>query len=171
MSADLYLHELPEGMEFAYEQWRSGDPIAAVRAMLLSRGYDMDAVPSPVLPPHIQGLIGLEVSTANARRRGGEQLLRFAECPTVWIGQVSWLSAAAFDDRDRFVPTAVARVDELFLPLPVVDEELVAATAAALELPDTSVYGASGGRGVSAPGPVVEWLTERVGSRVYPVSH
>lgn len=62
----------------------------------------------------------------------------------VWIGQVSWISAAFTpEDEDvaRYVPASVARIHDLYLHAPVVTPRLITATMVALSLRNESMYG------------------------------
>jgi len=65
-------------------------------------------------------------------RKWDEDLERAAEkrifaTPNIWIGEVSWLKAALFEDgEETFIPDTVAKVQEIIgEDQPVIDEELI----------------------------------------------
>jgi hypothetical protein len=64
-----------------------------------------------------------------------------AASPNVWVGEVSWLKAALFEDGDRFVPSPVQKIHELIGEnLPVLDQALYQQLLDALRLPNQTSY-------------------------------
>lgn len=66
---------------------------------------------------------------------GGKNWDLIDDAPNVWIGEVSWLKAMVFDDRERFVPNTVQAVSDIIgEDLPVIDDALIARVREAFSL-------------------------------------
>lgn len=90
---------------------------------------------------------------------------RIQSCPTVWIGEVSWLKAAVFEDADRYVPDPVNAIsDAIGEDLPVLDEVLRAKLLEALALPNGTAYS------ITTVDKLREWLDQHMGQRLFTVS-
>lgn len=87
------------------------------------------------------------------------------ETPNIWIGEVSWLKAALFEGAESFVPSGVAKVQEIIgEDLPTVDDALIEQIREAL--------GGENGTGysVTKPDPVIDFLLAHRGKRCFTVS-
>ena len=93
----------------------------------------------------------------------------------IWVGEVSWLKAALFEDRESFVPDVVNAVSDIVgRDLPVIDESMIAHIRAAFDLPNKTAKpdGVWGGRGyaLATVDDVVEFLEARIGCWVFTIS-
>lgn len=61
-------------------------------------------------------------------------------CPSVHVGDVSWLKASLFDEVDKYVPAPVYRVSELLPSSQEITPELVEQIDAAFDLENKSIY-------------------------------
>lgn len=51
---------------------------------------------------------------------------KIASTPEIWVGEVSWLKAALFEDADTFIPNTIAKVTEIIgEDLPIIDDSLL----------------------------------------------
>lgn len=90
---------------------------------------------------------------------------KIARTPNVWVGEVSWLKAALFEDEEKYIPTAIEQIHEIIgEDLPVIDDELIARIEQALRLPNKTRYR------VAKPEEVVEFLRKYKGERCFTVS-
>lgn len=65
---------------------------------------------------------------------------RICNTDNIWIGEVSWLKAALFDD-DKYIPDTVARVNEIIGEnLPICDEILIENIMTSFYLPNKTSY-------------------------------
>jgi len=61
--------------------------------------------------------------------------------PNVWVGEVSWLKAALFEDEEKYVPGPVAKVfDIIDEHLPMIDDALIEQIREALRVENTTSY-------------------------------
>jgi hypothetical protein len=87
------------------------------------------------------------------------------ETPSIWIGEVSWLKAAVFEDADEYVPNAVQTIHELIgEEFPVLNEELKMKILDALKLDNSTAYA------VADPETVGKFLDEHMGKKLFTVS-
>lgn len=85
--------------------------------------------------------------------------------PSVWIGEVSWLKAALFDDAETFIPGPVQAIQELIgEDLPVLDAALEAKIIAALEGANSTSYS------LAKPDEVRAFLKDHHGKRLFTIS-
>lgn len=91
---------------------------------------------------------------------------RAGDTPNIWIGEVSWLKAAMFEEgSEMFVPGPVQRIEELVgSGKPVLDEDLRDRILAAFDLPNTTNYA------VAKKEDVALWLDRHMGCGLYTVS-
>jgi hypothetical protein len=83
----------------------------------------------------------------------------------IWIGEVSWLKAALFEDAETFVPDAVGAISEIIgEDLPVIDDELIAQVDEALKLKNTTSYSLANAQ------EILDWLNQHKGRRAYTIS-
>ncbi len=70
----------------------------------------------------------------------GSVFHRVSETPNIWVGEVSWLKAALFDD-DSYVPNPVGAINDLIgEELPVLDDALIEAIGKAVDLKNETGY-------------------------------
>lgn len=90
---------------------------------------------------------------------------KICETPQIWIGEVSWLKAALFEDSENFIPSTVMRISELIgEDLPVLDDELIAGILAAFDAPNDTSYSLANKNEVAA------FLEQHKGKQVFTVS-
>lgn len=87
--------------------------------------------------------------------------------PQVWVGEVSWLKAALFENgEETFVPNAVGRLAQLFdddSGVIITDDFITRAANAMMEDNQTSYS-------VASPEPIVEFLQKHLGKRAFTIS-
>ena len=149
MAADLHIHVFAEG-ELTEENFR-----AFFSNTLGSRWFNPISCAEMDRVEHLRKSVG--------------------DTPSVWVGEVSWLKAALFEDDESYIPEGVGAVNEIIgEDLPVVDDELIEEIRAALCLsngtarPD-GVHGGVG-YGVSEPGDVCAFLEQHKGERAFTIS-
>ena len=87
-----------------------------------------------------------------------------ADSPNIWVGAVSWLKAALFED-DKYVPSPIQQVNELIgEDLPVIDDEFIVSISAALASENKSTYR------FCNPDDVLAFLEKYKGERCFTVS-
>jgi hypothetical protein len=73
--------------------------------------------------------------------------------PNIWIGEVSWLKAALYEDgADTFIPNTVGDIADLVgEDLPIIDDEFIAKVVAAFKQPNNTAkeVGPWSGKGYS----------------------
>ena len=88
-----------------------------------------------------------------------------ADSPSVWVGAVSWLKAALFEDVEAYVPNPIGLVSEIVgEELPVIDDELIEKIKDALQVNNQTAYR------FCNPDDVVAFLEEHSGKRCFTVS-
>lgn len=104
--------------------------------------------------------------TASTWDKTEELYAKFDATPNIWIGEVSWLKAALFDDPDKFIPNPVMQVAEIIgEELPVVDDELIEKVGNALKTENqTTAYA------TSTASEVVEFLQKHKGKHAFKIS-
>jgi len=84
--------------------------------------------------------------------------------PSVWIGEVSWLKAALFNDDDTFIPDPVEKISELVADKPIITDKLIRAIGNALKLDNKTQYK------VAEADNVTKFLRGHKGKRVFSIS-
>lgn len=85
--------------------------------------------------------------------------------PNIWVGEVSWLKAALFEDEETFIPAPVEVIHEAIGgDLPVLDEELKAKILGAFGEKNSTGYSVSGADEIE------EFLNQHMGKRLFTVS-
>ncbi len=85
--------------------------------------------------------------------------------PSVWVGEVSWLKAAVFNDPDSFIPNPIEAVAELFKQGVVdITDELIERVEKALERSNQTAYR------IERKEPVVDFLKEHKGKKAFTIS-
>lgn len=83
----------------------------------------------------------------------------------IWVGEVSWLKAALFEDDETFIPNAVGAISEIIgEDLPVIDDGLIARISEALQLENTTSYSLANAQ------KILDWLNQNRGRKVYTIS-
>lgn len=87
--------------------------------------------------------------------------------PNIWVGSVSWLKAALFDDSVNYIPDAVGKVSEIIGDdFPVIDDNFISDIQAALDLEShANPYYTT-----SQDGSVIDFLKRHKGKKVFTVS-
>lgn len=92
---------------------------------------------------------------------------RVTDSESVWVGAVSWLKAALFEDDASFIPEPVQKISEIIgEDLPVLDDELAGKIAGALDAPRATALSYS----TPVSDDVQEWLAAHCGERLFTVS-
>jgi len=85
--------------------------------------------------------------------------------PNIWIGEVSWLKAALFEDPDKYVPGPVEQIVEIIgEDFPRITEDLIVKVKAAFYAPNTTKYE------VAREEDVVEFLRQHKGKKVITIT-
>lgn len=95
--------------------------------------------------------------------------------PHVWVGEVSWLKAALFEDNDKYIPNTVWAFAEIIgEDFPTIDDDLIKQIEEAFELENNTVRpdGVFEGKGYSLADKdnVVRFLKSHMGEKVFTVS-
>jgi hypothetical protein len=87
--------------------------------------------------------------------------------PSVWVGEVSWLKAALFDDAETFIPPAVQQIHEIIgEDMPLIDDSLITRVESALGSENPTSYTVAG----SEESPVIKFLRDNKGMRAFTIS-
>lgn len=66
---------------------------------------------------------------------------KIESCPSIWIGEVSWLKASLLEDSDTFVPATVMRVSEIVgSNLRTIDDQMITEVKEAFDLKNSTQY-------------------------------
>lgn len=88
-----------------------------------------------------------------------------AKAPDIWIGEVSWLKAAVFGDKENFIPNTVAQVHEAIGEyFPVIDDTLIEKIKQAFDAPNDTSYS------ITTWDKVEAWLNEHKGKQAFTIS-
>jgi len=97
--------------------------------------------------------------------RNDEVYEKIAKTPNIWIGGVSWLKAALFEDDEHFIPSTVERVQDVVgEDLPILDDKLIKEVIDAFDLENKTGYA------LAKKEDVEKFLIENKGKRVFTVS-
>lgn len=89
---------------------------------------------------------------------------KISDTPNVWVGEVSWLKAALFED-DTFIPDPISKISEIIgEDLLVIDDALIGRISRALTLPNETVYH------LAQAEKIISFLTDNKGERAFTVS-
>lgn len=91
---------------------------------------------------------------------------KISDGPGIWIGEVSWLKAALFEDgEDDYIPNPVGEIHGLIgEELPELDDALIENICGALTLENKTQYR------IAQHQDVLKFLTEHKGEKVFTVS-
>lgn len=84
--------------------------------------------------------------------------------PSVWVGEVSWLKAALFEDPESFIPDLVGAVQDVIHDLVLIDDKLIESIKAALN------HGNKTGYSVTEADTVLEFLEGHKGKSAFTIS-
>jgi len=89
-----------------------------------------------------------------------------SDTPQVWVGEVSWLKAALFDDKHAYLPGAVERIAAI-IPcshsVPITND-LIEQVGKAFDIPNTTQYD------LASRDQIVAFLNEHKGNEAFTVS-
>lgn len=95
----------------------------------------------------------------------GDAYPEIGNTPNVWIGEVSWLKAAIFEDGNTFISSTVQEISDVVgEDLPVLDAAMIERIIAAFELSNATEYKLADAREVRA------FLEEHKGKQIFTVS-
>jgi len=90
---------------------------------------------------------------------------KIGKTPNIWVGQVSWLKADFYGDKETYVPETIADIWNMIGEnLPVIDDALIAKIAAAFDKPNKSCYKLNDKK------KVLEFLKQHKGKQAFVVS-
>jgi len=85
--------------------------------------------------------------------------------PQIWVGGVSCLKAALFEDSESFIPDPVGAISELVgEDLPVIDDSFIVKIKEAMAIPNETGYSLANAE------EIVVFLEEHKGKRVFTIS-
>lgn len=85
--------------------------------------------------------------------------------PNQWVGEVSWLKAALFEDNETFIPDPIGKVNEIIgEDFPMIDDVLIASVREAMTMPNSTSYTLVSGD------EVVRFLEDHKGKRAFTIS-
>lgn len=89
---------------------------------------------------------------------------RCSDTPNFWVGSVSWLKAALFDD-DSFIPDAVNQISIIVGEnFPIIDDGLIQKIISAMDSPNNTNYS------LCDKSELKEWLEKHRGEKVFTIS-
>lgn len=161
MAADLHIHVMPnEPVTGTARQWVNHEyvetPVTGV-------------VDEKVLDAFFSNTIGSRwFKGFNGRIDENEReraVALISETPNVWVGEVSWLKAALFEDDETYIPNVVQAVSDIIDEnLPVIDDELIS------KIEQVFTNGNKTSYEISSPTEVIEFLKKYKGLRCFTVS-
>lgn len=87
------------------------------------------------------------------------------QTPNIWVGEVSWLKAALFEDEKTFIPSPVQIVSDVIgEDLPVIDDALISKIEEGLKTANTTNYE------TSSDAKIIDFLKQHKGLRCFTVS-
>jgi len=100
---------------------------------------------------------------------------RVIRTPNVWIGEVSWLKAALFDDAEAYIPDTVQSISDIIgEELPIIDDNLIGRIIGEFNLTNKTEKPDSvwDGKGYALANPygVRSFLEEHKGKRAFTIS-
>lgn len=94
-----------------------------------------------------------------------EILDKIAKTPDIWIGEVSWLKAALFEDSETYIPDPIGDLEELIDDgVTVINEKFITMVEEAFKQPNDTTYQ------IANVTEIVEFLREHAGKRIFAVS-
>lgn len=132
MAADLHLHVLGPGSYYDYETYETIGTVCTRKDVAL---FHSNTLGTPFFNPLPAG--GFDWDGPVYRAVKGS--------PDVWIGEVSWLKAAVFEEPETFIPNTVMAMAELigwdFKPI---DFEFIDCVKEAFDKPNDTGYSLAG---------------------------
>jgi hypothetical protein len=90
---------------------------------------------------------------------------KISNTPNVWVGEVSWLKAALFEDSETFVPDLVQAVHEIVgEDFPVINDTLIDKLNKAMHAGNKTAYS------TADDNEIVKFLKKHRGKKVFTVS-
>jgi len=164
MSADLHIHVIPNepvtatAYEFhpVYKSWKVSRIITDAEFASFF-GNCMDS-------RWFRGFDDRSVETTFDREANA--LMTYT--PNVWVGQVSWLKAALFDEEGKYVPGPISQISDIIDEnLPVIDDDLIEKIGKALFTENTTSYSINNKPNDNE---VIKFLQKHKGLRCFTVS-
>jgi len=96
------------------------------------------------------------------------------DTPNVWVGEVSWLKAMIFNDKETFIPATVEQVRSLVWEPTIINPALIEKVKEAFSLPNNTkkeggVFGGEGYR-LANQDEVTKFLTSHIGQYAFCIS-
>lgn len=171
MAADIYIHVIPtEPVTAEYAHWTIENHKNNTKPVPTTVTKVVDEGDLAIFFASTMGSKWFSWDTDNVPEEKRSITSRLiVETPNVWVGEVSWLKGALFDNPDKFIPSAVEAVyDVIGEELPVIDDELIAKIHESLNLDNNTSYSVVDGSDVDNP--VIKFLKEHKGLRCFTVS-
>jgi hypothetical protein len=88
-----------------------------------------------------------------------------SETPNVWIGEVSWLKAALFENSGDYIPKPVEEIHEIVDEnFPVIDDELIERISNAMKYENATMYE------MAKEKDVIDFLIMHKGEKIFYIS-
>lgn len=156
MAADMAIHVFE-----SIDEW----DLAVFKHNVLGSKYWNGSLLGSYQSTHPMPTKGWEWSKGTKQSDWDVAYARIAETPNVFVGEVSWLKAALFEDSASFVPDPISAVYDLIGEnLPVIDDHFLDLIAKALQLENRTSYSLTHWNEVMA------FLELHRGKRVFTVS-
>lgn len=85
--------------------------------------------------------------------------------PSVWVGEVSWLKAALFEDEESYIPEPVQKICSIIgEDFPVIDDDLIKKIQDAMDCSNQTSYSLTNAQ------KVIDFLNEHKGEKVFTIS-
>lgn len=85
--------------------------------------------------------------------------------PNIWVGEVSWLKAGLTEDSESFIPTTVAKIQELIGDRePIIDDNLIEQITKAFDLRNATGYS------LNTKSVVKKFLLKHKGKKIFTIS-
>ena len=92
----------------------------------------------------------------------------FEKCsgtPQVWVGEVSWLKAALFDDAETFIPDPIDEIHKIIgEEFPIINDELIKKIREAIGAENTTGYN------LGSADDILKFLEENKGKKAFTIS-
>lgn len=106
-----------------------------------------------------------EESTEKTENLYDQTYDKIAKTSSIWVGEVSWLKAALFEDSENFIPSTVEHIDKVIgEDLPIIDDELITKIISAFDLENKTRYE------LAKKEEIENFLINNKGKRIFTVS-
>tara|TARA_B100000614_G_scaffold258752_1_gene281762 strand:+ start:33729 stop:34157 length:429 start_codon:yes stop_codon:yes gene_type:complete len=127
-------------------------------------------VEEAVFEDFFSGTLGSKYFNLDRNRNRDEEMDSYSiisSLPNVWVGEVSWLKAALFEDNKTFIPDPVGAISEIINEgeeFVKIDDELIAKVKEALGHENKTAYS------VTSQQEVIDFLESHKGKLAFTVS-